>query len=98
MIRVRYVESGSFFLYIYMLYVTQAVHIASQYGQTAFLDHIIVNYNADLDAPDNGGRTALHWYVLHKLLFLLSLVKSSFYSKVLRDSQDHYDQVRPHLT
>ncbi|XP_022748621.1 probable protein S-acyltransferase 23 [Durio zibethinus] len=39
----------------------RAVHIAAQYGQTAFLNHIIAKYHADYDAPDNDGRSPLHW-------------------------------------
>lgn len=39
----------------------RAVHVAAQYGQTAFLNHIIAKYNADFDAPDNDGRSPLHW-------------------------------------
>ncbi|KAH9625762.1 hypothetical protein KSS87_017599 [Heliosperma pusillum] len=39
----------------------RAVHVAAQYGQTAFLNHIIARYNADFDAPDNDGRSPLHW-------------------------------------
>ncbi|XVF68144.1 hypothetical protein PTKIN_Ptkin10aG0180100 [Pterospermum kingtungense] len=39
----------------------RAVHIAAQYGQTAFLNHIVAKYHADLDAPDNDGRSPLHW-------------------------------------
>ncbi|KAL1193987.1 putative protein S-acyltransferase 23 [Cardamine amara subsp. amara] len=39
----------------------RAVHVASQYGQTAFLNNIIVNYAADYNALDNQGRSALHW-------------------------------------
>ncbi|KFK39958.1 hypothetical protein AALP_AA3G311600 [Arabis alpina] len=39
----------------------RAVHVASQYGQTAFLNHIIVDYAADYDALDNEGRSPLHW-------------------------------------
>lgn len=39
----------------------RAVHVAAQYGQTAFLNHIIVKYHADFDAPDNDGRSPLHW-------------------------------------
>ncbi|CAM8974191.1 unnamed protein product [Rhodiola kirilowii] len=45
----------------------RAMHIAAQYGQTAFLDHLIFKYNANINAPDNGGRTALHW-AAHKQL------------------------------
>ncbi|KAL5988372.1 putative protein S-acyltransferase 23 [Asimina triloba] len=37
-----------------------AVHVAAQYGQTAFLNHIIVQYDADFDATDNDGRSPLH--------------------------------------
>ncbi|KAF7803806.1 putative protein S-acyltransferase 23 isoform X1 [Senna tora] len=44
-----------------VLFSLQAVHLAAQYGQTSFLNHIIVKYNADFDAPDNGGRSPLHW-------------------------------------
>ncbi|KAJ7968360.1 S-acyltransferase [Quillaja saponaria] len=39
----------------------RAVHVAAQYGQTAFLNHIVAKYNADFDAPDNEGRSPLHW-------------------------------------
>ena len=39
----------------------QAVHVAAQYGQTAFLNHIVVKYHADFDVPDNEGRSPLHW-------------------------------------
>ncbi|ESQ51112.1 hypothetical protein EUTSA_v10022988mg [Eutrema salsugineum] len=39
----------------------RAVHVSSQYGQTAFLNHIIVNYAADYNALDNEGRSPLHW-------------------------------------
>lgn len=39
----------------------RAVHVAAQFGQTAFLNHIIAKYNADFDAPDNDGRSPLHW-------------------------------------
>ena len=41
----------------------QPVHVAAQYGQTDFLNHIVANYHADFDAPDNEGRSPLHWYV-----------------------------------
>ncbi|XP_059647933.1 probable protein S-acyltransferase 23 isoform X2 [Cornus florida] len=39
----------------------RAVHVAAQYGQTAFLYHIVAKYHADFDAPDNDGRSPLHW-------------------------------------
>lgn len=37
------------------------VHVAAQYGQTDFLNHIVAKYHADSDAPDNEGRSPLHW-------------------------------------
>ncbi|KAF1001848.1 protein S-acyltransferase 24-like [Apium graveolens] len=39
----------------------QATHVAAQYGQTAFLYHIVTKWNADPDVPDNDGRSPLHW-------------------------------------
>ncbi|KAF5448373.1 hypothetical protein F2P56_028915 [Juglans regia] len=39
----------------------RAVHIAAQYGQTAFLNHVVAKYQADFDVPDNEGRSPLHW-------------------------------------
>lgn len=49
-------------LFFNSVYFQQAVHVAAQYGQTTFLNHIIAKYNADFDAPDNDGRSPLHWY------------------------------------
>nr|DAD45071.1 TPA_asm: hypothetical protein HUJ06_003301 [Nelumbo nucifera] len=43
------------------LYGYQAAHVAAQYGQTAFLHHIVTKWNADPDIPDNDGRSPLHW-------------------------------------
>ena len=43
------------------LYQHQAVHIAAQYGQTGFLNHIVSKYGADFDSLDNDGRSPLHW-------------------------------------
>ncbi|XP_073002152.1 protein S-acyltransferase 24-like [Typha latifolia] len=43
------------------LYGYQATHVAAQYGQTAFLYHIVAKWNADPDVPDNDGRSPLHW-------------------------------------
>ncbi|KAI9120337.1 hypothetical protein K1719_007370 [Acacia pycnantha] len=43
------------------IYGYRAVHVAAQHGQTTFLNHIIAKYNADFDAPDNEGRSPLHW-------------------------------------
>ncbi|XP_042050864.1 protein S-acyltransferase 24-like [Salvia splendens] len=39
----------------------QTTHVAAQYGQTAFLCHIVTKWNADADIPDNDGRSPLHW-------------------------------------
>lgn len=39
----------------------QTTHVAAQYGQTAFLYHVVSKWNADLDVPDNDGRSPLHW-------------------------------------
>ncbi|KAK4481944.1 hypothetical protein RD792_012857 [Penstemon davidsonii] len=39
----------------------QTTHVAAQYGQTAFLYHIVTKWNADPDVPDNDGRSPLHW-------------------------------------
>ncbi|KAL8126070.1 protein S-acyltransferase 24-like [Apium graveolens] len=43
------------------MYGYQASHVAAQYGQTAFLYHIVTKWNADPDVPDNDGRSPLHW-------------------------------------
>uniref|UniRef100_A0A0E0HU33 protein S-acyltransferase n=1 Tax=Oryza nivara TaxID=4536 RepID=A0A0E0HU33_ORYNI len=43
------------------LYGYQATHVAAQYGQTAFIYHIVAKWNADPDVPDNDGRSPLHW-------------------------------------
>ncbi|KAK1292471.1 S-acyltransferase TIP1 [Acorus calamus] len=42
-------------------YGYQTTHVAAQYGQTAFLYHIVTKWNADPDVPDNDGRSPLHW-------------------------------------
>lgn len=39
----------------------QTTHVAAQYGQTAFLYHVVTKWNADPDVPDNDGRSPLHW-------------------------------------
>lgn len=52
-----------YFLFIHNI-LLQAVHIAAQYGQSAFLNHVVAKYHAEFDVPDNDGRTPLHWYVL----------------------------------
>ncbi|KZV17783.1 putative protein S-acyltransferase 23-like [Dorcoceras hygrometricum] len=44
--------------------VILCVHVAAQYGQTTFLNHIIVKHHADFDVPDNDGRSPLHWAAL----------------------------------
>ncbi|KAF3542451.1 hypothetical protein DY000_02000891 [Brassica cretica] len=43
------------------MYGYQPTHVAAQYGQTAFLCHVISKWNADPDVPDNDGRSPLHW-------------------------------------
>ncbi|KAK8649845.1 hypothetical protein V6N13_139499 [Hibiscus sabdariffa] len=43
------------------LYGYRITHVATQYGQTAFLYHIVSKWNADPDVPDNEGRSPLHW-------------------------------------
>ncbi|XP_061951766.1 protein S-acyltransferase 24-like [Populus nigra] len=43
------------------MYGYQATHVAAQYGQTAFLYHIVSKWNADPDVPDVDGRSPLHW-------------------------------------
>ncbi|RLN08898.1 protein S-acyltransferase 24-like [Panicum miliaceum] len=43
------------------LYEYQTIHVAAQYGQTAFLYHIVAKWNADYDVPDYDGRSPLHW-------------------------------------
>ncbi|XP_047307821.1 protein S-acyltransferase 24-like [Impatiens glandulifera] len=43
------------------MYGYQVTHVAAQYGQTAFLYHIVKKWNSDPDVPDNDGRSPLHW-------------------------------------
>ncbi|KAL6274906.1 hypothetical protein ACE6H2_025598 [Prunus campanulata] len=43
------------------MYGYQTTHVAAQYGQTAFLYHMVSKWNADPDVPDNDGRSPLHW-------------------------------------
>lgn len=38
-----------------------ACHVAAQYGQTAALYHLALKWGVDIDAPDNDGRTPIHW-------------------------------------
>lgn len=52
----------------------QATHVAAQYGQTAFIYHIVAKWNADPDVPDNDGRSPLHWFVPCSLHLSLSYV------------------------
>lgn len=49
----------------------QTTHVAAQYGQTAFLYHIVSKWNADPDVPDNDGRSPLHWYMSSTYTLLL---------------------------
>ncbi|KAL0334013.1 UNVERIFIED_CONTAM: protein S-acyltransferase 24, partial [Sesamum angustifolium] len=39
----------------------QTAHVAAQYGQTAFLYHIVTKWSANPDVCDIDGRTPLHW-------------------------------------
>ena len=39
----------------------QVCHVAAQYGQAAFLYHVALRWDADVDSPDADGRTPLHW-------------------------------------
>ncbi|KAK9697904.1 hypothetical protein RND81_08G068500 [Saponaria officinalis] len=43
------------------MYGYQTTHVAAQYGQAAFLYHMVMKWNADPDVPDNDGRSPLHW-------------------------------------
>ena len=36
-------------------------HVAAQYGQTAFLYHVVLRWGAEVDAVDHDGRAPLHW-------------------------------------
>lgn len=49
-------------LIAYIMISLQTTHVAAQYGQTAFLYHVVTKWNADPDVPDNDGRSPLHWY------------------------------------
>ncbi|GMP38733.1 hypothetical protein CsSME_00009874 [Camellia sinensis var. sinensis] len=46
---------------LFFMVFKMAVHVAAQYGQTTFLNHVVAKYHADFDAPDNDGRSPLHW-------------------------------------
>nr|CAB3449097.1 unnamed protein product [Digitaria exilis] len=61
------------------LYGYQTTHVAAQYGQTAFLCHIVAKWNADHDVPDNDGRCPLHWK------------DPGYISKNIRESQNQRD-------
>jgi len=39
----------------------QVCHVAAQYGQTAFIYHVALRWDGDVDEPDVDGRTPLHW-------------------------------------
>ncbi|CAI5511042.1 unnamed protein product, partial [Closterium sp. Naga37s-1] len=39
----------------------RTTHVAAQYGQTAFLYHIVATWGGLADTTDNDGRTPLHW-------------------------------------
>jgi hypothetical protein len=58
-------------------FCVQATHVAAQYGQTAFIYHIVAKWNADPDVPDNDGRSPLHWFVLVYIFLIFLLVISA---------------------
>lgn len=62
--------------------ILQTTHVAAQYGQTAFLYHIVSKWNADPDVPDNEGRTPLHWYSDLFLQWIPSLLLAKFLSSL----------------
>jgi len=39
----------------------RVTHVAAQYGHTSFIYHLITKWGAEVDAPDNDGRSPLHW-------------------------------------
>ncbi|KAL3687162.1 hypothetical protein R1sor_013471 [Riccia sorocarpa] len=39
----------------------RTTHVAAQYGQTPLLYHLVTKWNAEVDPPDNDGRSPLHW-------------------------------------
>eukprot|EP00951_Prasinocladus_malaysianus_P009435 scaffold68895_cov35-Prasinocladus_malaysianus.AAC.4 len=39
----------------------QVCHVAAQYGQTKFLYHVTLHWQADFEKTDKDGRTSLHW-------------------------------------
>lgn len=53
---------------LFTLSLLQTTHVAAQYGQTAFLYHVVTKWNADPDVPDNDGRSPLHWCVTYVLI------------------------------
>ncbi|BBN08262.1 palmitoyltransferase ZDHHC13/17 [Marchantia polymorpha subsp. ruderalis] len=48
-------------LEIYDSHGYRTSHVAAQYGQTSLLYHLVTKWNADVDPPDNDGRSPLHW-------------------------------------
>ncbi|GJM97876.1 hypothetical protein PR202_ga14836 [Eleusine coracana subsp. coracana] len=65
------------------LYGYQMTHVAAQYGQTAFIYHIVAKWNADPDVPDNDGRSPLHWFVLLLMFPVIILLLVSIANTVL---------------
>ncbi|CAD6336091.1 unnamed protein product [Miscanthus lutarioriparius] len=60
------------------LHWSAATHVAAQYGQTAFIYHIVAKWNADPDIPDNDGRSPLHCVVRVKSPNVLALPSDTF--------------------
>ncbi|KAL0340464.1 UNVERIFIED_CONTAM: protein S-acyltransferase 24 [Sesamum radiatum] len=73
----------------------QTTHVAAQYGQTAFLCHIVTKWNADPDVPDNDGRSPLHWAAYKGFADCIRLL---LYLNAYRGRQDKEASNLPRLT
>ncbi|KAF4379580.1 hypothetical protein F8388_023597 [Cannabis sativa] len=79
----------------------RAVHVAAQYGQTAFLNHIVAKYHADFDAPDNEGRSPLHWAAYKGFADTIRLLLFRDASQARKDKEGctplHWAAMRGHV-
>ncbi|WVZ77593.1 hypothetical protein U9M48_025446 [Paspalum notatum var. saurae] len=84
-------------------YGYQTTHVAAQYGQTAFLCHIVVKWNADHDVPDNDGRSPLHWAAYKgfadtiRLLLFLGAYRARQDKEGMRCTPLHWAGIRGNL-